>query len=328
MTQRKKQPGETSKPSDTEVAERQAEIDRTRTEISDDLRTLGEKLSPDRLKSDAKEVMQEAKQVATETLHEAKDVATNTFREVKDSAMETVHEKVDDLRSSVRDVERQTRDFLSENALPLALMGIGAAWFFSKRRQHSSSRYDAGYDRQRSYTGPRFSDRGRWSSDSGPGVADRARQLRDQVGDRARDMAEGAGQKFDEVKGRARDFAEREADQVRRFAQDAEQRVSEGAEQAREFVSRELRDARDFSRRVSNENPLGVGLAAVAAGIGVGLLLPQTRPERELLGSTRDELVGEARQALSDLTQTAKETARDVKGSLSSSLSGSSAEHH
>jgi len=322
MTQRKKQPGETNKPSDTEVAEMQAEMDQTRTEISDDLRTLGEKLSPDRLKSDAKEVMQEAKQVASETLHEAKDVATNTFREVKDSAMETVHEKVDDLRSSVRDAERQTRDFLSENAMPLALIGIGAAWFFSKRRQRASAGY--GYDRQRYYAGPSFLDRGRWSSDSGRGVADRARQLKDQVGDRARGMAEDAGKKFDDAKGRVRDFAEREADQVRRFAQDAEQRVSDGAGQAREFVSRELRDARDYSRRVSSENPLGVGLAAIAAGIGVGLLLPQTRPERELLGSKRDELVGEAKQALSDLTQTAKETARDVKGSLS----GSSAEQH
>jgi ElaB/YqjD/DUF883 family membrane-anchored ribosome-binding protein len=320
MTQRKKQTGDTNKPDEPDVAEIQADIDQTRTEISDDLRTLGEKLNPDRLKSDAKEVVQEAKNAAVETLQEAKDVATNTFREVKDSAMETVHEKVDDLRHTVRDAERQTRDFLSENAMPLALIGIGAAWFVSKRRQRSSVG-DAGYDRYppRYYYGDE-----RWSSDAGTGMADRARQLKDRVGERARGMAEGAEQKYGEVRGRVRDFAEREADQVRRFAHDAEHRVSESADQARDFVSRELREARDFSRRVSDENPLGVGLAAIAAGIGVGLLLPQTRPERELLGATRDEFVGEAKQALSDLTQTAKEAARDMKGSLS----GGSAQQH
>ena len=67
-----------------------------------------------------------------------------------------------------------------------------------------------------------------------------------------------------------------------------------------------------------DDNPLGVGLAAIAAGIGVGLLLPQTRPERELLGPKRDELLSEAKQSLSDVSQTAKVTARELKSTLSS----------
>jgi len=311
MTQRKKQTGDLDREqSESEVEGKQAELEQTRTEIGDDLRTLGAKLSPERLKHEAKEVMQDAKQVAVETLQEAGTVATNTFREVKDSAMESVHEKVDDLRSSVRHAERETRAFLSENAVPLALMGIGAAWFISKRRARAGT--ELGYGR--SY----YPERAGWSASSRSEDAERS-PMKDRVGERVRDVAGRAGEKIDEYKGRVRGFAERETDQVRHLAQDAERRVSEGSAQARDFVGRELREARDFSRRMSEENPLAVGVAAIAAGIGVGLLLPQTRPERELLGTKRDELLGDAKQALSDVTQTAKETAREVKSSLSGS---------
>ncbi|HKO92389.1 MAG TPA: DUF3618 domain-containing protein [Polyangiaceae bacterium] len=310
MTQPKKPTwGLDRPPGENEVAGIEAEIDQTRSEISDDLRTLGEKLNPERLKGDAKEVMREAKQVAVETLKEAGTVATNTFREVKDSAMETVHEKVDDLRSSVRHAGDETRAFLSENAIPLALMGIGAAWFVSKRRARAEDYGSYG----RRYYPERMAGSGR----SGPDVE--RPSLTDRMGGRVHDVAERAGEKLEDVKGRVRGFAEREAEQVRHLAEDAGRRVSEGTAQARDFVSRELHEAREVSRRMTEENPLVVGLAAVAAGIGVGLLLPQTQPERKLLGTTRDEWVGEAKQALSDVTQTVKETAREVKSTLSGS---------
>jgi len=320
MTQRKKQApaGENDPQGQSEVAGMQAEIDQTRTEISDDLRTLGEKLNPERLKQEAKEVMQEAKGVAVDTLHEAKNVATSTFREVKDNAMDTVHEKVDDIRTSVRRAELQTRDFLSENAVPLALIGIGAAWFMAKRRSRSRAYYEGYGQAYSSAERPRGSDS--WTTTGGGrDITERARQMKDRVGERVRGVAEGAEGRFDEVKGRVRDFAEREADQMRSLVQGAGQRVSESAEQARDFVGRELRQARDFSQRVSDENPLAIGMAAVGAGIAVGLLLPQTRPERELLGQRRDELVDDAKQAFSEMTQTARDTARDVKSALSGS---------
>jgi ElaB/YqjD/DUF883 family membrane-anchored ribosome-binding protein len=307
MTQRKKPTSDINQLEDMETADMETNIERTRGEISEDLRALGDKLSPERLKSDAKEAVQEAKNAAKETLQEAKTVATDTFREVKDSAMETVQDKVDDLRTSVRHVERQTRDFFSENAVPLALMGIGAAWFMAKRRQRPGMYYDGGYR----YEGER------WSSSGGGG---RTRPLGERVGERVRSMSEGAEDRYDNVKDRVRDFAERETEQARQLARDAGHRVSESSERARDFMGRELQSARDFSRRVSDDNPLAVGMAAIAAGIGVGLLLPQTEPERELLGSKRDELLGDAKQTLSEMGQTAKDTARDVKNTLSNSV--------
>jgi ElaB/YqjD/DUF883 family membrane-anchored ribosome-binding protein len=43
-----------------------------------------------------------------------------------------------------------------------------------------------------------------------------------------------------------------------------------------------------------NENPLAVGAAAFALGAVVGLAIPSTRYEGELMGETRDELLRKA----------------------------------
>jgi ElaB/YqjD/DUF883 family membrane-anchored ribosome-binding protein len=43
-----------------------------------------------------------------------------------------------------------------------------------------------------------------------------------------------------------------------------------------------------------NENPLAVGAAAFALGAVVGLAIPSTRYEGELMGETRDELLKKA----------------------------------
>jgi uncharacterized protein DUF3618 len=114
--------------------ELEAEIDQTRTAISGDLRTLGERLDPAHLKEEAKEVIVEAKNVAVEGLQEAKNVATNAFHEVKDSAVNAVNERVEGFRENVRIAERETVGFLRENAVPLALLGIGVGWLVANRR--------------------------------------------------------------------------------------------------------------------------------------------------------------------------------------------------
>jgi ElaB/YqjD/DUF883 family membrane-anchored ribosome-binding protein len=310
----------------------EADIDQTRNAITGDLRTLGERLSPEHLKQEAKEVMTEAKQVAVETLHEAKDVATNTFREVKDSALETVNEKVGELRENVRSVEREAVGFVRDNAIPLAMIGVGVAWFVSNRRSREA-RWEGQY-------APRGDGRWRYPSErSGSHPLDDARdglsraryttrEYAQRAGERARGWVGEAEHRVGDAAGRVQDFAQREADQVRGLARDATEKVSDVALRARDLAQRELNEARQFSRQAAETHPLAVGAAAVAAGVVVGLLIPETRRESELLGAQRDRLMSGAKEAVSDakevmqdLQQTAKETAkgtaRDVKNSLS-----------
>lgn len=311
---------ETRSPDSANLAGIEADINQTRNAISGDLRTLGERLSPDHLKQDAKELMGEAKNVAVETLHEAKNVATNTFRDVKNEAVGTVSAKVGELRENVRRAERETVSLLKENAVPLALIGIGVAWFVANRRT-SERRWEGDY---------RLRGQGDWrypNSDESHSYVDEARDGINRFAGGAREAsarAKGrAGQWMDEaqhrvndVAGQVRNFAERERDHVGSMARDAEQRLSASANRARDFAVREFDEVREFSRRTTETHPLAVGAAALAAGIGVGLLLPATRHEREVLGTRRDRLIDEARDAAQEWSQTARTAARGVKETL------------
>jgi ElaB/YqjD/DUF883 family membrane-anchored ribosome-binding protein len=305
-----------------DIAAMEAEIDQTRNAISGDLRTLGERLSPDHLKEDAKEVIGEAKNRAVETLQEAKNVATSTFQEVKDNAMDTVNAKVDDVRRNVRRAERETVDLLRQNAVPLALIGVGITWFLSNRRSRNG-RWDgeygpAGHGRWRYPPDPRES-RSRVFDDVREGAsraAGGAQEFTEQARERAGRWVEGAEHSVSDVAGRARGFAEREYYQARDVAHQAGQRIGDAAHEARDLAAREWREARAVSLRTLEDHPLAVGAAAVAAGVGIGLLLPTTARENEWIGSKREELAGEAREAVQDWTHTAKETARNVKQSL------------
>jgi vacuolar-type H+-ATPase subunit H len=300
------------------VAQIEAQIDQTRNAISGDLRSIGERLSVEHLKEEASEVMLEAKNRAVETLHEAKDMATSTFREVKDDAMNTVSAKVDELRGNVRRAEQETLGFLRENAVPLALIGVGVSWFISKQRSQRD-RWEGSY-------APRGNGRWRYPEEERDAMGDvrqgasrlaeRARDVTSRASEQAQHWAEGAEHRVSDTTGRVREFAGREIEHARDLAQQAERRVGETAAMARDYAERELRQARELTRNAAETHPLAVTAAAVAAGIGVGLMLPQTRRESEILGTQRDRLVDGAKEAVQDWTQTAKETARDMKGSL------------
>jgi vacuolar-type H+-ATPase subunit H len=301
-----------------QLSEMEAEIDQTRSAISGDLRTLGERLSPENLKENAKEVVTEAKNAAVETLHEARDAAGNALRDAKDSAVETVSAKVHEIREDVRRAERETLGFLRENAVPLALIGIGVTWFMVQRRTREAEwnreyRWGAAGDAARGYPSSDWRDT---ASSRLSDTQQRARELTHRAGDRAQRWVESAEHTAQEAAGRVRGFAQREMEAARHVAHDAEHKLSEAATRARGFAGRELRQARDFAGHATETHPLAVGAAALAVGIGVGLALPQTRREAELLGPKRERLAHEAKEMMGDWTHAASETARDMKESL------------
>jgi vacuolar-type H+-ATPase subunit H len=291
------------------LAELEAEIDQTRNAISGDLRTLGERLDPAHLKEEAKEVIVEAKNVAAETLNTAKNVATDTFREVKEDAINTVNEKVGALRDNVRAAEHEAIGFLRENAVPLALIGLGVGWFMTNRKR-----------REREWSGD-YRERDDWyrSESSGRHRLDEARERTSRLAGGARDAATHARERAERWVDDAGQRARGVADQVGGAARQAEQRVSETAHRARDYASRELDHARDYTRQATEAHPLALGAAAMAAGVGIGLLLPTTRPEQKLLGEQKERLFDDAKGAARDLAQTAQRAAREVKETLTGS---------
>jgi hypothetical protein len=82
-------------------------------------------------------------------------------------------------------------------------------------------------------------------------------------------------------------------------------------------------EARERARRVANQarwrwdtmlhdNPMALGIAALAAGAVVGAALPRTEVENEYMGETRDNLVESARTMATESVDSAKSMAKET----------------
>ena len=170
---------------------------------------------------------------------------------------------------------------IRQNPVPAALTGIGLTWLFVNRRRGSSgqARYQ---DRAYAYDYPtRYEDQGGSGSSAGQAlgraqsrVGDAASRAQDRVGDAASQAQDKAG----EVASRAQD------------------RVSNLTDQARY----QARRASGGFQRMLQENPLAMGAVGVGAGAAIGLAIPQTTQEHEVMGEARDTLVEKAQEKAQD----------------------------
>jgi outer membrane murein-binding lipoprotein Lpp len=71
---------------------------------------------------------------------------------------------------------------------------------------------------------------------------------------------------------------------------------------------------------VSKQNPLGLGIAAVAVGFVAGTLLPSTTIEDERLGEMSDQVGETARQAGQEALERGKDAAREAVDSAKTTL--------
>lgn len=310
----------------------EAEINQTRSAISSDIQELGQKLEPERLKSQAKGAITEAadhlKGEAREAINEAKEAVVQKYQDAKQEAFDTVSDTFQSVGGEVRHAAHETWGFARRNAVPLAFIGIGAAWLMANRRAPR--------------TGDPYDPRGEWQRPSrlSNGVERAEDTLRNGVS-RGAGHVRGSAQRFGE---RAHDLGERAehalhdgSARARHALKDGSARarhaLQDGSARARHFAEDEWQRVRTTSTDFARDNPLALGAIALAAGVGVGLLLPPTAKENQLLGETRDRLVGEARdtvQGLGDAAKdvattakdTAKEAAQDVKRGLTQRNAG------
>ena len=140
----------------------------------------------------------------------------------------------------------------------------------------------------------------------------------------------GFRRRFDDFEGRNRiervkDAAGRITGDVGEKAHELTQRAGEVADTAKERVAVVADHAKAEGRRrmhqierQTHEHPLKVAAGAALAGLALGLLLPVTQKENEVMGSARDELVDRAEETASRVKDVAAEGARHVAETVKS----------
>jgi ElaB/YqjD/DUF883 family membrane-anchored ribosome-binding protein len=211
---------------------------------------------------------------------------------LKHQAADTVREAATNVRENVREatIGRVQHMVRGQNPIPFALIGIGAAWLLANNRSSSRHWDDNDYDEYDSSWGTSTSYISSEDEFSSPYVGD----LGSTTGT---DMSSG----------------------TRRWASGTRQRASEAGAQARQRARRVATQARSRFDMMLHDNPMALGIAALAAGAVVGAALPRTETENEYLGEARDNLVESAKSMAEDSVESAravaKETIQKVTGS-------------
>ena len=240
------------------------EIERTRERMSSNIDALGDKLSPDNLKQQAKEAI----------AGKAQDVVAT----VGDQARET---------------GSKVMDFITANPLPVAAVTLGAIWLVTMRKGNQG-RVSGDRMARFAYTGPeRREPNGRPSL--GRRLKDRAESVGRTVGDKAQHASERATE----------------------LTHDVQEKAGELGSSAKARA----RDARGGLERMMHDNPLAVAAGAAVIGLALGMLLPETEPERQVMGSTRDQLVDRVSHVADRVKDAAVEAGREVKDALQEEVS-------
>jgi len=226
-------------------------------------------------------------------------------------------------------------DTIKQNPLPAALAGLGI-WMLWRSNSSSSSQkrttyrtggyYDTGYQganwqgqTQQAYQQPGAMDRiGQTASGFASTVGDTAGNVAGTVGQTAGNVVDTVGQTagnvastvgetagnvastVGETAGNVAASAGRVVGQVGETAGQAVQQVGQTAGEVGDQLTITLRRLQRQAGRAMQDNPLAVGAAAVAVGAAVGLALPSTQKEQELMGGARTAVMQRAADTLDE----------------------------
>ncbi|HEX6508426.1 MAG TPA: DUF3618 domain-containing protein [Chloroflexota bacterium] len=258
-----------------DIEQSRAQIEHTRSEMSETIDAIQEKLSPQHLARQAKDT-------------------------VRDATVGKAQEMVNDAGQSAKGFGSTVVETIKENPVPAALAGIGLGWLFMSGRKQSSStssyspRYE--YDRYGSdgTAGGRYADR-----PAGSSVGSRVSQAQNKMGD----LASQAQDQVSDVASQVQGTAGQVAGQIQTTTGQLTGTAQYGAQQAGSTFQQMVRD-----------NPLGVGVVAVAVGAAIGLSIPESDRENQLLGETRDQVMEQAQQTVQQKAQQVQAVAQQTVG--------------
>jgi ElaB/YqjD/DUF883 family membrane-anchored ribosome-binding protein len=263
---------------DRETTQIRSYIEKTRADLSDTIGALQDKLDPSRI---AEQVKDQLREKATEAYDTAKTAVRDATLGKAEKIMANVSETVTDVtgRAGAAVTGSSAVQYIRENPVPFALVGIGLGMLALNTRRNEPASYSS---RRTPVYEPYVPSGTNQSSTSGVG---------DKVQGAAESVAEAARMATERAKGAFSSAASSVTDAASSAAGATRQQFTTVGDQARQGT----RVATDRFRATLEENPMALGVAAVAAGAIFGLTLPTTRVEGEYMGEARDRLVGQAK---------------------------------
>ncbi|WP_027368426.1 DUF3618 domain-containing protein [Desulfocurvibacter africanus] len=283
-----------------------ADIRRARAEMSVTAGEVRTRLDPERLKAQAKEQVREA------TVGRAKNMAENMSMKAKGYS-------------------RSMKERIKDNPIPAAMTAIGIGWLMWGSREKAREErhgYDYGYmvssqglrsdypERMETTASPcgtvgiyssMATGRPAEQERAGARIGETAQEYRERMGEKAQEMREQMGEKAHEYRERLSETAE-----------EYRARMSDKAGQYRESARRYYESGRERAAHAGQSlhsryehNPLGMGLAVMAAGALAGLAFKESRWEHETMGPYRDKMLSSVQEAGSERLHHAAEKATE-----------------
>jgi gas vesicle protein len=248
--------------------------------------------------------------ISEQVKDEVSEHINSAIQTAKDSVYDATLGKVGNVMNYVNKGMNEVADTtvmktVGKNPLAIGLIGLGLGLLYMNRSEKRSQyRYnpnktDYDFDREGGYQRREFS-----AKDNQSTFATAQSKVSDTVGS---------------VSGTVSDAAGAVSDTVSDVAGKAYEQVGNLGSQVKDVAG----SAQDQYEYYMDENPLAVGAVALALGAAVGMSIPSTRFEGELMGETRDNLVNKAQATARDtidkvqqvagtVTETVKQAAGDV----------------
>jgi len=288
---------ETERTENASTEEIRSEIRGTRRNMDETLDELGERLHPRHLLDDVVEIFR-----GTPEGNASRDQLTRTTKRVG----------------------RSIASELKEHPLPALLVGAGLIWWIVDATSDDEDGDQGQRGRRRSErmrTGPGAVGYGRPYSRPGDYAGYGGGTQSYAGGTAGGTMGESSGGTGESMKDKAGEMASAAGDKISGAASAVSEKMSdlgssalEYSERGTEAVSRQAGVLQDRFREASDEYPLAVGGAFLAAGLLAGLLLPRTDREDEWMGEASDELKDETREKAQELAERGKEAAVKTAG--------------
>lgn len=224
----------------------------------------------------------------------------NLKQEAKSAIRHVAHDAVSNVGEQAKRTGSRLVDVIRENPLPVIAVGAGVTWLLTQRTNR-----DISGDRMAryAYTGPERRQGDGWQHGSA---------IKERVGEAVSGVKETVGEAASGIKGRAGELAS----DVGELRTRAQERVGELGGRARRRTQR----VKTNLEHAANENPLMVAIGATIVGLALGLLLPGTERENEIMGPARDQLMDRAERTAERVKDAAAEAGREVKETVKAEI--------